>query len=60
MTLFRFALKYHHHLETKLDRFGEILGIMEKTGFGYQMSTWTKPPFTPEKFQDLNVFFYKK
>ena len=54
------VLEYHHHLDVNEDKLGEILGMFEKNGFGYQISTWMKPPFAGRKFQDLNIYFYKK
>ncbi len=54
------VLEYHHHLDVNEDKLGDILGMFEKNGFGYQISTWLKPPFTGRKFQDLNIYFYKK
>ena len=54
------VIEYHHHMEPKQDKLGEILSIFEKNNFGYQLSTWMKPPFNKEGFQDLNIYFYKK
>jgi FkbM family methyltransferase len=54
------VIEYHHHIMPGEDRLGEVLGLFEKDGFGYQISTWVRPPFFGKKFQDLNIYFYKK
>jgi hypothetical protein len=54
------VLEYHHHIDPDEDRLGVILSMFENAGFGYQLSTWTKPPFLEQKFQDINIYFYSK
>jgi len=54
------CIEYHHHIEPKDDTFSKILKILEENGFGYQISTFLKPPFNKEKFQDILIYAYQK
>ncbi len=53
------VIEYHHHLKPKENNIGKMLGLFEKNNFGYQVSTWMKPPFAPGAGQDLLIYFYK-
>lgn len=53
-------VEYHHHVDLSKDRLGEILCLFEKNGFGYNISTWAKPPFRIGMGQDMLIFFYLK
>lgn len=54
------VIEYHHHIDPETDKLGDILNMFENAGFGYQISTWTRPPFLKKRFQDLNIYFYSK
>ncbi|MFA6254116.1 MAG: FkbM family methyltransferase [Candidatus Paceibacterota bacterium] len=54
------CLEYHHHIKRDEDRLSEILTILEKNGFGYQLSTVAKPPMKKRKFQDILIYAYSK
>ena len=53
-------IEYHHHIEKDNDQFSVLLAILEKNGFGYQISTKLKSPFKSNLYQDLLIYFYKK
>ncbi len=54
------VIEYHHHIEKNSDQFSVLLSLLEKSGFGYQISTKLKPPFQSNLYQDLLIYFYKK
>ena len=53
------VMEYHHHIAAGEDRLGEMLGIMERAGFGYQIEA-VKGPADPELFQDIMIVAYNK
>ncbi|MBB4634531.1 FkbM family methyltransferase [Longimicrobium terrae] len=54
------AIEYHHHIRPDEDRLSDMLGILERAGFGYQL--WGKLPRGRRNrdFQDLHIFAYRK
>jgi len=53
-------IEYHHHIKRNDDRLSDLLSSLEKYGFGYQISNKLRPPFNPNTYQDLLIYFYKK
>src|SRR5215211_233929 len=56
-------VEYHHHIDKNKDAFGAFLGQLEKSGFGYQIST--SYPIRERAsgdpiFQDVQVYAYRK
>jgi len=54
------VIEYHHHINRNNNQLSILLSILEKSSFGYQISTKLRPPFEPNIYQDLLVYFYKK
>lgn len=54
------VIEYHHHINPKKNKLSNILNILEKNAFGYQVSAPLKPPFDREKFQDILIYAYQK
>lgn len=55
----RMVMEYHHHIAAGEDRLGDMLGILERAGFGYQLEA-VKGPADPESFQDIMIVGYNK
>lgn len=53
-------MEYHHHANPKEERLGEMLAILEKHGFGYQLIAGASLPFRAEELQDVIIYAYKK
>ena len=49
------VIEYHHHIDKKKDNLSKILGILEKSGFGYQLNTAFATPLIGKKFQDVII-----
>ncbi len=54
------VIEYHHHIDKKKDNLSKILGILEKSGFGYQLNTDFAAPLIGKKFQDVIIYAYRK
>ena len=54
------VLEYHHHLEADEDRLGALLALLEQAGYGYQLQTRFRPPWSARTFQDVLVYAYRK
>jgi FkbM family methyltransferase len=54
------VIEYHHHMDKNKDMLGQFLSVLENNGFGYQLSTDTAPPFTPDKPEDVAIYAYRK
>ena len=54
------VIEYHHHIEAGEDRLGELLGVLEQNGFGYQLRCPAPPPFRRAAFQDMLIYAYRK
>jgi len=54
-------IEYHHHfLDKDDDSFSEILQILEKHGFGYQIYSNYRIPFVRELLQNFVIYAYRK
>ena len=56
----RLIVEYHHHMTPQEDSFSQILGILERKGFGYHIACPPKQPYLPGTFQDIMIWAYKK
>lgn len=54
------VMEYHHHIDPAEDRLGEMLGLLEDAGFGYQLMATPEPEATEGGFQDVAVVAYNK
>ena len=54
------VVEFHHHIDSWKDDFSDFLNIFEKNGFGYQIRSTPKMPFTKKQFQDILIYAYKK
>jgi FkbM family methyltransferase len=54
------AIEYHHHIGSSPSCLGEFLTILERNGFEYQINARSIPICTGDKFQDINIFCYRK
>jgi FkbM family methyltransferase len=52
-------LEYHHHITPTRDSMSEILAILERNGFGYQIQARSPNWPTPTVYQDLALFAYR-
>lgn len=53
-------IEFHHHIPGKTETLSDLLSDLEINSFGYQISTLLRPPMTPEKFQDILIYAYRK
>lgn len=51
--------EYHHHIGGE-DRLGDFLGVLEQSGFGYELQARERPPFRRDRFQDVLIYAYRK
>jgi FkbM family methyltransferase len=58
----RMAIEYHHHVEEGEDRLGDLLAILERNGFGYQLEARFGPSAAAARgrFQNVLVYAYRK
>jgi hypothetical protein len=56
----RIHLEYHHHLIPSRDSMSEILALLERNGFGYQIQARSRRWPIPQAFQDIALFAYRK
>jgi FkbM family methyltransferase len=55
------VIEFHHHLSPTVDNLSECLSILERHGFGYQLtSAQVYTPITRGQFQDVLVHAYRK
>ena len=54
------AIEYHHHIIRDQDVLSQILGTLENSGFGYQISGELRRPLERQKFQDILIYAYRK
>jgi FkbM family methyltransferase len=52
-------IEYHHHIDPYTNNLSVLLGLLERTGFGYQIQAKNPTPFEKRKFQDCLIFAYK-
>lgn len=54
-------IEYHHHfLDRDTDNLSEFLLLLEKDGFGYQIASNVRIPFTRKVTNDLIIYAYRK
>jgi FkbM family methyltransferase len=56
----RLIVEYHHHLTPGDDGLSQILGILERNGFGYHIDSPPKLLYLPGTFQDIMIRAYKR
>ena len=55
------VIEFHHHMSPTVDNLSECLSILERHGFGYQLtSAQVFTPITKGQFQDVMVHAYRK
>jgi len=54
------AIEYHHHIVEEEDMLSQMLGTLERAGFGYQLSGELSRPFRGRQFQDILIYAYRK
>jgi FkbM family methyltransferase len=54
------VIEFHHHMSPQTDNMSECLGILERHGFGYQLTGQVYTPITRGQFQDVLVHAYRK
>ena len=55
------VIEFHHHLSPTVDNLSECLAILERNGFGYQVTSGqVHTPITRGQFQDVLVHAYLK
>jgi FkbM family methyltransferase len=55
------VIEFHHHLSPTVDNLSECLSILERHGFGYQLTSGqVYTPITKGQFQDVLVHAYRK
>jgi FkbM family methyltransferase len=52
-------LEYHHHISSTRDSMSEVLALLERNGFGYQIQCRSPRWPEPAVFQDVGLFAYK-
>jgi FkbM family methyltransferase len=53
-------LEYHHHIDSGSDCLSDILSLLEREGFGYQIKATPEAWTSPGAFQDISIFCYRK
>lgn len=54
------VFEYHHHIDLNKDSFSNILGYLERNGFGYQIVSKLRSPVKQLIFQDILVYAKRK
>ena len=55
------AIEYHHHIDAYVDCLSEILHILERNNFGYQLDCgFGKTSAREVRFQDIMIYAYAK
>jgi FkbM family methyltransferase len=55
------VIEFHHHMNPTVDNLSECLALLERSGFGYQLtSAQVYTPITRGQFQDVLVHGYRK
>ena len=54
------VIEFHHHMSPQIDNMSECLAILERHGFGYQLTAQVYTPITRGQFQDVLVHAYRK
>ena len=53
-------LEYHHHITPECNSVSEILALLERNEFGYQVQSAPPSWPTPAIFQDISIFAYRQ
>jgi Methyltransferase FkbM domain len=53
-------LEYHHHLNPEEDHLCRVLCALERSGFGYQISSMSAAPFVPKLVQPMLIYAYQR
>jgi Methyltransferase FkbM domain len=51
----RLVIEYHHHIDPMADRLSEVLGLLERHGFSYQLKAKRLHVENPGAFQDIII-----
>lgn len=55
------VIEFHHHMSPTVDNLSECLALLERNGFGYQLTSGQVfTPITKGQFQDVLVHAYRK
>jgi hypothetical protein len=54
------VIEYHHHIEPAADHLSEVLQLLERSGFGYQLACDPMHFFKLGHFQDVLIRAYRK
>jgi len=54
------VVEYHHHASPGEDALAECLSLLERNGFGYQITGQVYTPITQGQFQGLMLYAYRK
>jgi FkbM family methyltransferase len=55
----RIHLEYHHHINNMCDAMSEVLALLERNGFGYQIQSAPTAWPAAATFQDVAIFAYR-
>jgi hypothetical protein len=50
----------HHYPDVRTDAFSAVLALLERHGFGYQISAPSPPPLRRERQQNILIYAYRK
>ena len=53
-------IEYHHHINVNINNLSQLLTLLEKAEFGYQIQAKYSTPFQRKQYQDCLIFAYKK
>jgi len=56
----KMVIEYHHHIRKNEDILSEMLSILEKNDFGYQISAQADTSYKSSYMQDIMIYVYKK
>jgi hypothetical protein len=54
------VMEYHHHMTPAEDNLSGFLGLLEKSGCGYQFSSSLRTPFERRQPQYFMLYAYRK
>lgn len=55
------VIEYHHHVTPETDELSEMLAVLERNSFGYQVTSYhLTRPFQRGEFQDIHLYAYRK
>ena len=53
-------IEYHHHINVNKNNLSQLLTLLEKAEFGFQIQAKYSTPFQRKQYQDCLIFAYKK